>query len=446
MFFVLSFVFSLSALVITLKILVGYNPEFSFKRKLVIASVAVLSWFAPTFAGMIRWFRLLPEKTGVVVSQGLYVLFVTAVFLLGILLIRDLFWMNGYKIARKLGKASFDYDPMSPIAIKKANIAAVAAACLLSAYSVYEGLKLPAVRETEIVTEKVDRPFTVVALTDTHITPVTPVAKVEKLVETVNGLKPDITVLVGDIADAKPASVERQTEALSKLGAEHGVFVTLGNHEFYHGSVNWESRFRQMGLSYLGGEGVNLNGANVFVFGLPDPQLMPINCQVMDIIKGGLMTAKEGAFRILLSHSPRFVKKLNKELVDLQISGHTHGGQIFPFHYFVKRFNDFVAGLYDVDGIKLYVSRGVSGWGPPMRFLAPSEISVIRLVPPEHKKDQGNGAGFSSSSTVSATEDGVEEKLVLKTFSRMPSRSSSLALPSVSKAASVSSMDTFSCA
>ncbi len=387
MFFVLSFILSLSALIVTLKILVGYNPEFSFRRKLIIASVVVLSWFAPALAGLIRRFGLLTEKTGLLVSQSLYTLFVTAVFLLGILLIRDLFWMNGYKVFQKSGKASPDYDPMSPLAIKKANVAAVVAACLLSVYSLYEGLKFPAIEETEIVTGKVDDPFKIVALTDTHITPLTPVSRVEKLVETVNGLKPDITVLVGDIADAKPEAVEAQMRVLSKLDAKYGVFVTLGNHEFYHGAMDWERQFKKMGLFYLGNEGLNLNGANVYISGLPDPQLLMINDKTLPFIKQTLKNAPDGTYRVFLSHSPRFIKKLDKSLIDLQISGHTHGGQIFPFHYFVKKFNDFIAGLYDVNGMKLYVSRGAGGGGAPMRFLAPSEISVIRLVPRAKEKN-----------------------------------------------------------
>ena len=381
MFFILSFIFSLAAFVITLKILIGYNPEFSLKRKLSIAFVLFLAWFSPMIAGMIRWLKIFPEAARVYVTQGLYTLFIAAVFLLGVLLLRDLFWIHGYQIAKKLGKASPDYDPMQPKAIRKANLAAVFVTVLLSCYSLYEGMKFPAVRETEIETDKVDYPFKIAVLTDMHITSVTSVSSVEKMVRVVNGLKPDITVLVGDIVDSKSASLKAQMDALAKLNAKYGVFVTLGNHEFYHGSVEWENKFRHMKLFYLGNEGLKLNGTNVYVFGLPDPQMLMISGQMMRSIKSTLKAAPEGAYRVFLSHSPRFIKKLNKNLIDLQISGHTHGGQIFPFHFLVKRFNDFVAGLYEVDGMKLYVSRGAGGWGPPMRLFAPSEISVITLVP-----------------------------------------------------------------
>ncbi|MBR4127189.1 MAG: metallophosphoesterase [Alphaproteobacteria bacterium] len=385
MFFVLSFILSLSAIIVTLKILVGYNPEFSLRRKLSIAFVIVLAWFSPAIAGLIRWLRLLPEKVSVYTTQGLYTLFIAAMFLLGILLVRDLFWIHGYQIARKSGKASPDYDPMRPEAIKKANLAAVLATLLLTCHSLYEGTKFPAVKETVIETDKVDYPFKIVALTDTHINPATSVSRVERLVRRVNGLKPDVVALVGDIGDAKPAFVKPQMKALSGLDAKYGVFVTLGNHEFYHGSMDWENEFKRMGFFYLANEGLYLNGADIYVFGLPDPQLLMISEQAMENIKNRMKAAPNGAYRVFLSHSPRFIKRLSKDLIDLQISGHTHGGQIFPFHFFVKRFNDFVAGLYDVNGMKLYVSRGAGEWGAPMRLFAPSEISVITLIPSGNK-------------------------------------------------------------
>ena len=215
----------------------------------------------------------------------------------------------------------------------------------------------------------------------THITSATSSGFIEKLVETVNELKPDITVLAGDIVDGKPSSLNRQMQLLSKLEAKYGVFVTLGNHEFYHGSVDWENKYREMGLSYLANNGFFFDNPNVYISGLPDPQMLKITEPAMNRVKNMLENAPKEAYRIFLSHSPRFIKRLNKDLIDLQISGHTHGGQIFPFHFFVKRFNEFVAGLYEVDGMKLYISRGPGGWGPPMRLLAPSEISLIKLIP-----------------------------------------------------------------
>lgn len=381
MFFILSFIIILAGIIITLKVLAGYNPEFSRTTKIAITAAVLFAWFAPVFGRSVRRLGFYSEVSGIVFTQAMYFIFITAFFLLCLLLIRDLFWVLGYKAAKKMGKASETCDPDNPAAIKKANIWTVAAAFLLSFYSLYEGVKFPDIKETDIVTPKISYPFKIVAVTDLHVTVATPVSRIEKIVETIRGLKPDIVVLVGDIVDDKPKKLEAQMEALSKLDARYGVFITLGNHEFYRGSVEWEKKFRDMKLFYLANEGLMLNGAGVYVAGLPDPQLLRIDDSLMGAVTGMLMRKTPGAYTVFLAHSPRFIKRLNKDLIDLQISGHTHGGQIFPFHLAVKRFNDFVSGLYDVEGMKLYISNGASGWGPPMRFLAPSEISVINLIP-----------------------------------------------------------------
>ncbi|MGN1078725.1 MAG: metallophosphoesterase [Alphaproteobacteria bacterium] len=381
MFFILSFIFILAAVAITLKTLIGYNSEISLKNKQIISFAVIFSWGCPVLSHFLRRLHMLSTEANLIISQSLYAIFITAFFLLCLLITRDMIWVPGYKIASKLKKVSDAFDPMKLSVIKKANIITVAAAFLLSGYAVYEGVKFPQIKETVILTEKVDAAFKIVALTDMHITPVTPLSRINRIVNTVNELNPDIIVLVGDIIDAKPSLLKTKMRALANLKAKHGVFITLGNHEFYHGSLEWERQFRKTGFSYLANNGLMLPGTNVYLSGLPDPQLLKINDAAMEGIRNTLGKAPQSSFRVFLSHSPRFIERLDNRLIDLQISGHTHGGQIFPFHFAVKRFNGFVAGLYDVNSMKLYISRGVSGWGPPMRLFAPSEISVIELIP-----------------------------------------------------------------
>ena len=242
-------------------------------------------------------------------------------------------------------------------------------------------MKFPAVKAVQIASEKIDYPFKIVLVSDLHINPAMPVKRVRKIVETVNALKPDVIVLPGDIVDAKPDEIAEQTAELAKLNAKYGAFVTLGNHEFYVGASAWENRFRDLRLFYLRNEGLMLNGANVYVAGIPDPHALRITPALMEKIGELLAKKSPQAFTLLMSHSPSIANKLSKEQVDLQVSGHTHGGQIFPFHFLVKKANGFLSGLYDVNGFKLYISNGAGGWGPPMRLFAPSEISEITLVP-----------------------------------------------------------------
>ena len=119
-------------------------------------------------------------------------------------------------------------------------------------------MKFHDIKETVIYSGKIETPFKIVALTDTHITPLSSVKRIDKIVNTVNELTPDIIVLVGDIVDAKPNRLKKQMQALKKLKAKYGTFVTLGNHEFYHGSFQWEKKFKEMGFFYLANDGLML--------------------------------------------------------------------------------------------------------------------------------------------------------------------------------------------
>ena len=380
MFLILSFILALSCSMITIRVLVCYNPEIMASVKWGIGAVVVAAWYAPVIIGLAR-------KAGVtgvpyvLLSQVLYFMFGTAFILFCLIMLRDIFWIWGYKAAGWLGKASAACDPMNAALLKKANIATCLLAAAVSLYSLYQGVKFPAVKAVQIASEKIDYPFKIVLVSDLHINPAMPVKRVRKIVETVNALKPDVIVLPGDIVDAKPDEIAEQTAELAKLNAKYGAFVTLGNHEFYVGASAWENRFRDLRLFYLRNEGLMLNCANVYVAGIPDPHALRITPALMEKIGELLAKKSPQAFTLLMSHSPSIANKLSKEQVDLQVSGHTHGGQIFPFHFLVKKANGFLSGLYDVNGFKLYISNGAGGWGPPMRLFAPSEISEITLVP-----------------------------------------------------------------
>ena len=141
-----------------------------------------------------------------------------------------------------------------------------------------------------------------------------------------------------------------------------------------------------MGFTFLNNYGVRLKDKGVFIGGIPD--INSVKGTRMKVnINNALYQAQKSDYVILLSHTPKLVPEATQERVDLQLSGHTHGGQIFPFHYVAKQANDeHLAGFYEVNGIKLYVSRGAGYWGPPLRILAPSEIVVFNLLPEKNGK------------------------------------------------------------
>lgn len=380
MFLILSLIVGVACSLITIRTLTSYT-EMRAVWKGVIAVLTAVGWFAPFIIAIVRRYGWLSGGAYVMFTQIAYFLFGLGFILFCLLIFRDAQWFAGYHLARWAGRPVEGFDPMNPVLLKKANIAVCVLSFLVVFYALYEGVKLPAVRRVNIDTPKVERPVKIAVLSDLHINAATSPARVRKIVERVNALEPDIIVLPGDIIDDGPKALEKQMDALVKLKAKDGVFVTLGNHEFYVGPMLWEKEFRRRGFYYLANHARMLDGSNVYVAGIPDPRMLQMDDMMRESIDATLDQRAPGAYTVFLSHSPDFIKQLDAGKVDLQISGHTHGGQIFPFHLIVKRANGFLAGLYDVRGMKLYVSRGAGGWGPPMRLFAPSEITLITLEP-----------------------------------------------------------------
>lgn len=381
LFFALSLIVGLACSVITIKTLVGYT-EMKRIYKVLIGFAVAAGWFAPFITAIIRRRGWLSPAAFASFSQTAFLLFGVCFLLLCLILLRDWIWYFAYWIMKRAGKAAQIIDPMNPVLIARANLAVVVISILTAAYAFHEGTKMPAYKHVVIETPKISEPFTIAVLSDLHINPTTSAERVRDIVDKTNKMNPDVILLPGDVVDAFPHTVRRQMRALRRLRAKYGVFVTLGNHEFFFGSLTWERAFRRMKFGYLGNTGIKLWGQDVYLAGIPDPRMLRLSDKMIDSISQTLKNRPEGAYTVFVSHSPAFIKRLNKDLVDLQISGHTHGGQIFPFHLIAKKGNaGFLAGLYDVDGMKLYVTRGTGGWGPPMRLFAPAEITLIHLMP-----------------------------------------------------------------
>ncbi len=380
MFLILSLIAGTACSLITIRTLTAYT-EMRAVWKWGIAVLTVMGWFAPFIIAVVRRYGWLGGGAYVMFTQIAYFLFGLGFILFCLLVFRDALWFAGYHIARWTGRPVEGFDPMNPVLLKKANAAVCIVSVLTAFYALYEGTKLPSVRPVSIETPKVERPVKIAVLSDLHINAATSPNRVKRIVKRVNALEPDLIVLPGDIIDDGPGALEKQMDALAGLKAKDGVFVTLGNHEFYVGPMLWEKEFRRRGFYYLANHARMLEDANVYVAGIPDPRMLQMNDIMRESIDTTLNRKTPGAYTVFLSHSPDFIKQLDAGKVDLQISGHTHGGQIFPFHLIVKRANGFLAGLYDVRGMKLYVSRGAGGWGPPMRLFAPSEITLITLEP-----------------------------------------------------------------
>ena len=220
--------------------------------------------------------------------------------------------------------------------------------------------------------------FTIVQLSDLHTGLTIDRAFVQRVVDHANGLAPDLIALTGDLVDGPVADLREDIAPLASLRARHGVFAVTGNHEYYAGADAWIAEITRLGARYLRNERVTI---------APGLELAGVDDYGADKYEGhgeDLPRATAGrdpsAALVLLAHQPRQVKKAAQHGVDLQLSGHTHGGQIWPWHYIVKlQQGGLLAGHYDHAGTQLYVTRGCGYWGPPVRLLAPLEITRIIL-------------------------------------------------------------------
>jgi uncharacterized protein len=226
--------------------------------------------------------------------------------------------------------------------------------------------------------------FSITQISDLHVGPTIRREFVERLVRRVNGLRADLIAVTGDLVDGSVQQLAPHTAPLSNLSARHGAYFVTGNHEYYSGEAAWTSEIRRLGLTVLKNQHVVLNhdGASLVLAGVND-----IGAHHFDTTqRSDPSAALEGApldagAKVLLAHQPGSAKAAANAGYDLQISGHTHGGQFWPWNLFVRFFQPFTGGLHRVKNLWVYVSRGTGYWGPPNRFGVPAEITRIRLVP-----------------------------------------------------------------
>jgi predicted MPP superfamily phosphohydrolase len=247
----------------------------------------------------------------------------------------------------------------------------------LAAYGISNALGQVAVKPVRIALRRWSLKaagYTIVQLSDIHVGPTIGREFIEGIVARVNALAPDLVVITGDLVDGSVAQLGELVAPLAGLRAKDGVYFVPGNHEYYSGLREWLSFVEGLGIRVLMNERVSVGGEHGFdLAGVDDPTGSPDVARALE----GRDTDRAV---VLLAHQPKTIFDAAKHGVDLQLSGHTHGGQLFPFHGLVRLQQPYVAGLHDHEGTKIYVSRGTGYWGPPMRVAAPAEITKIELV------------------------------------------------------------------
>ncbi|MCI5073337.1 metallophosphoesterase [bacterium] len=261
----------------------------------------------------------------------------------------------------------------------------VSLASVISLYAYGQAKRGPKVKQQNIILSKLPKAlcgFKVVQISDLHIGDIIQEAYIKQTVSLCNAQKPDLIVITGDLVDAPVEQLAPLAQELKHLSAKHGVYFVTGNHEYYAGAQAWIDYLKTLNIHTLRNTAVEIaDGKHSF------------NLVGIDDVSGGKFIPGHGPqlakavehcqkdkVSILLAHQPKSIVDAEKHGIDLQLSGHTHNGQIWPFQMLVALDQPYLKGLYQHGNMQIYVNPGTGFWGPPMRFYGRSEITSIELL------------------------------------------------------------------
>lgn len=246
-------------------------------------------------------------------------------------------------------------------------------------YGTYGVLRGPRVKRITVPLARLPRSahgFRIAVVSDIHLGPILGRAHTRRIVDTINATSPDLVAVVGDLVDGTVADLGTAAEPLAGLEARHGSYFVTGNHEYFSGAAEWVDHVRELGLRPLENARVEIAGFDLAgvndVAGESEGQGPDFAAALGD--------RDRGRASVLLAHQPVVIDDAVAHGVDLQLSGHTHGGQLWPGNLLAELANPTVAGLERYGDTQLYVSRGAGAWGPPVRVGAPSDITVVELA------------------------------------------------------------------
>ncbi len=310
-----------------------------------------------------------------------------------VVLARDALWLTLWGLGRltqrireRRGDPRVPSRPERREALRQVlNLGTLFATASVGAGAFVGARRVASVEQVEIPVAGLPRAlegFRIVQISDIHVGNTVTRPFVEEVVRCVNDLGADLIALTGDLTDGTVPQLRRHVEPLERLEARYGAFFVTGNHDYYFGQgEEWVAEARRLGMIALVNEHrlIEHGEGRLLVAGVPDYKAGDFVERHRSDPSAAIRGAPRADLRILLAHQPRSAAEAEAAGFDIQLSGHTHGGQIFPFHFAARLTQPVIAGLHRLGRLWVYVNRGTGYWGPPFRLFAPSEISLITL-------------------------------------------------------------------
>lgn len=334
------------------------------------------------FFGNRTWFPVLNQSEGgaaVVIALNWisYIAFGVMTAFVAMVLVTDIVTFIWKKVAPPENLVDFD---------RRTLIALGAVALGTSVLGIFQARSGPLVKRVEVALRNLPKAFdgfTIAQVSDLHVGPTVRKPYTQNVVDIVNGLKPDMIALTGDFSDGSVDDLAAHMAPIGDLKAPHGMYFVTGNHEYFSDPMGWIAEFGRLGAHVLNNAHrvIKRDGQSLVVAGVTDYSTRGLPNDHASSAKRAVAGAPEGAPRIILAHQPASYEDCHAAGCDLQLSGHTHSGQYFPFNLMIGFFHRFARGLNRFEDMWIYVNQGTGYWGPPLRTTVPSEITLITLKP-----------------------------------------------------------------
>jgi len=311
------------------------------------------------------------------VPNWLYFLFSVPIGVLFLLFCITLFYDISHLLLRKVNISK----PRREFFKKSLDISSVTLASGLSVTAMLEA-RFVELENVDVKIKNLKKPYSIVQLSDVHIGGLIDADFIRSIVKRVNKLKPDLVVITGDLVDMDIRKIEAPLQELTHLKSHYGTYFIPGNHEYFHNIDAILTKLKSLGIRVLKNENVYIGESDkgFYLAGVYDIFGYRAEHHLPDL-NSALRKVPNDAPTILLAHQPKFIEEVRSG-VDLMLSGHTHGGQLYPFKFLVALQQPYVRGLHQHDErLQIYVNKGTGFWGPPMRLGASSEITLISLLP-----------------------------------------------------------------